>query len=62
MPHRIEILIDISQVFSAYTIAFIISLNDVSDWFKCTSFVVATGYTCWKWAKEYKESKVKKKK
>ena len=62
MPHRIELFKDLSQVLGAYTLAFIISLNDFSDLFKCASFIVVTLYTSWKWRKEYLESKVKKRK
>ena len=62
MPHRIETLKDIAQVFSAYTLAFIISLNDFSDLFKCASFIVVTLYTSWKWRKEYVEAQKKKRK
>ena len=62
MPHRLEVFKDISQVFMAYTIAFIISLNDFSDFFKCLSFIVVTGYTAWKWRKEYLEAQKKKRK
>lgn len=62
MPHRLEVILDITQVFIAYTLAFIISLNNISDWFKCLSFIAATGYTTWKWLKEYNEAKKKKKK
>lgn len=60
MQHKINILLDIIQVFTAYTIAFTISLMECSEYLKSLSFLIATGYTTWKWLKEYKESKKKK--
>ena len=66
MPHRIETLKDITQVFSAYTLAFVISLNEfgrefhaLGEFIKYLSFALAGGYTAWKW---YNESHTKRKK
>ena len=54
MPTRLADHTDIFTVIVVHLSAIGVTFLDVENFLKITSLVVATGYTVWKWHKEWK--------
>lgn len=56
---KIDKMLDYIDVPAIYGIVFAITFTDIETALKVLSFIIATGYTCWKWITEYKKKRRK---